>query len=166
MLAVNQCMAIRREQTCMPVPVPVSVPVSVSVSVPVPVPVLHHLRSHTLYVHILFLFFMYVRGLLFASRPLLDSRGRAVLLCHTPKREYLRKLLHEPLPIESHLDHVMAEHMNAEVCAAVPMPMPMPMLNPPISLRCARLGDPMLLRYSATMLILGPFCAIHGYAMQ
>lgn len=53
-----------------------------------------------------------------ASRPLLDSSGRAVLLCHTPKREYLRKLMHEPLPIESHLDHVMAEHMNAEVCHA------------------------------------------------
>ncbi|CAN0439518.1 unnamed protein product, partial [Laminaria digitata] len=50
-----------------------------------------------------------------ASRPLLDTSGRAVLLCHNPKREYLRKLLYEPLPIESHLDHVMAEHMNAEV---------------------------------------------------
>lgn len=48
-------------------------------------------------------------------RPLLDTSGRAVLLCHNPKREYLRKLLYEPLPIESHLDHVMAEHMNAEV---------------------------------------------------
>ncbi|CAM9812570.1 unnamed protein product [Ectocarpus sp. 6 AP-2014] len=50
-----------------------------------------------------------------ASRPLLDSSGRGVLLCHTPKREYIRKLLYDPLPIESHLDHVMAEHMNAEV---------------------------------------------------
>ncbi|CAM9683218.1 unnamed protein product, partial [Ectocarpus sp. 8 AP-2014] len=48
-------------------------------------------------------------------RPLLDSSGRGVLLCHTPKREYIRKLLYDPLPIESHLDHVMAEHMNAEV---------------------------------------------------
>lgn len=54
-------------------------------------------------------------------RPLLDSSGRAVILCHTPKREYVRKLLYDPLPIESHLDHVMAEHMNAEVPAAVPM---------------------------------------------
>lgn len=45
-----------------------------------------------------------------------------MLLCHTPKREYLRKLMHEPLPIESHLDHVMAEHMNAEVCMYATIP--------------------------------------------
>ena len=70
-----------------------------------------------------------------SSRPLLDSSGRAVLLCHTPKREYLRKLMHEPLPIESHLDHVMAEHMNAEVSCVAP-PAHQQRNSAPFELRC------------------------------
>ena len=37
------------------------------------------------------------------------------MLCHTPKKDYLRRLLQEPLPVESHLDHALAEHMNAEI---------------------------------------------------
>jgi hypothetical protein len=37
------------------------------------------------------------------------------VLCHAPKKDYLRRLLQEPLPIESHLDHALAEHLNAEV---------------------------------------------------
>lgn len=37
------------------------------------------------------------------------------MFCHTPKKDYLRRLLQEPLPVESHLDHALAEHMNAEV---------------------------------------------------
>jgi hypothetical protein len=41
--------------------------------------------------------------------------GRCHVLCHAPKKDYLRRLLQEPLPIESHLDHALAEHLNAEV---------------------------------------------------
>jgi hypothetical protein len=41
--------------------------------------------------------------------------GRCHVLCHVPKKDYLRRLLQEPLPIESHLDHALAEHLNAEV---------------------------------------------------
>jgi hypothetical protein len=41
--------------------------------------------------------------------------GRCHVLCHAPKKDYLRRLLQEPLPIESHLDHSLAEHLNAEV---------------------------------------------------
>mmetsp|Transcript_2205 Transcript_2205/g.3149 ORF Transcript_2205/g.3149 Transcript_2205/m.3149 type:complete len:1192 (+) Transcript_2205:11-3586(+) len=41
--------------------------------------------------------------------------GRCHVLCHAPKKDYLRRILQEPLPIESHLDHALAEHLNAEV---------------------------------------------------
>jgi pre-mRNA-splicing helicase BRR2 len=50
-----------------------------------------------------------------ASRQSLDSSAKCLVLCHSPKREYLRKLLHEPLPIESHLDHFLHDHLNAEI---------------------------------------------------
>jgi len=50
-----------------------------------------------------------------ASRPLLDDSGKAVVLCHTPKKEFYKKFLYEPLPVESHLDHFINDHMNAEV---------------------------------------------------
>ena len=50
-----------------------------------------------------------------ACRPLQDDMGRCVVLCHSPKKEYLKKLLHDPLPIESHLDQFMHDHINAEV---------------------------------------------------
>jgi len=50
-----------------------------------------------------------------ACRPLKDSSGKCVILCHTPKKEYLKKLLYEPLPIESHLDHYLHDHVNSEI---------------------------------------------------
>lgn len=50
-----------------------------------------------------------------ASRPLLDDTGKCIILCHSPKKEYLKRLLHEPLPLESHLGHFLHDHLNAEV---------------------------------------------------
>ncbi len=50
-----------------------------------------------------------------ASRPALDDSSLCLLLCHSPKKEYLKKLLHEPLPIESVLDHDLHDHICAEV---------------------------------------------------
>lgn len=50
-----------------------------------------------------------------ACRQSIDSNGKCVLLCHTPKKEYLKKLLFEPLPIESHLDHYLHDHFNSEI---------------------------------------------------
>jgi len=50
-----------------------------------------------------------------ASRPLVDDSGKAVVLCHSPKKEFYKKFLYEPLPVESHLDHFINDHMNAEV---------------------------------------------------
>ena len=36
-------------------------------------------------------------------------------MCHTPRKEYYKKFLYEAFPVESHLDHSLADHMNAEI---------------------------------------------------
>jgi pre-mRNA-splicing helicase BRR2 len=51
----------------------------------------------------------------FASRPLQDDVGKCVLLCYSPKKDSLKKLILESLPIESHLDKYLHDHFNAEV---------------------------------------------------
>jgi len=50
-----------------------------------------------------------------ASRPLLDSNGKCVIFCQSSKKEFYKKFLYEPFPVESHLDHYLADHMNAEI---------------------------------------------------
>ncbi|CAL8084433.1 unnamed protein product [Calicophoron daubneyi] len=50
-----------------------------------------------------------------ANRPNVDSDARAVVLCQAGKRDFLKKFLHDPLPVESHLDHCLHDHFNAEV---------------------------------------------------
>lgn len=50
-----------------------------------------------------------------ASRPGLDQVGRCSIFCHTPKKEFYKKFLYEPFPVESHLDHHLADHMSAEI---------------------------------------------------
>jgi pre-mRNA-splicing helicase BRR2 len=50
-----------------------------------------------------------------ACRPGLDARGVAVLLCHAPRKEYYKRFLFEPFPVESHLDHFLHDHLCAEV---------------------------------------------------
>lgn len=50
-----------------------------------------------------------------ANRPLVDDVGKAVILCQGSKKEFFKKFLYEPLPIESHLDHCLHDHFNAEV---------------------------------------------------
>lgn len=50
-----------------------------------------------------------------ACRPEVDKSGMCVLMCHTSKKEYYKKFIYEPLPVESHLDQRMADHMNAEI---------------------------------------------------
>ena len=36
-------------------------------------------------------------------------------MCHAPRKEYYKKFLFEAFPVESHLDHALADHMAAEV---------------------------------------------------
>jgi pre-mRNA-splicing helicase BRR2 len=50
-----------------------------------------------------------------ACRPGVDARGVAVLLCHAPRKEYYKRFLFEPFPVESHLDHFLHDHLCAEV---------------------------------------------------
>jgi pre-mRNA-splicing helicase BRR2 len=44
-----------------------------------------------------------------------DSEGKCLILCHSPKKEFLKKVLFEPLPVESHLDHYLHDHFNSEI---------------------------------------------------
>lgn len=50
-----------------------------------------------------------------ANRPLIDDSSIAVLMCQTSKKEFYKKFLYEPLPVESHLDHFLHDHFNAEI---------------------------------------------------
>jgi len=50
-----------------------------------------------------------------ANRPQEDTDAKCVLLCQTAKKDFFKKFLYEPLPIESHLDHCMHDHFNAEI---------------------------------------------------
>ncbi|KHJ42995.1 Sec63 domain protein [Trichuris suis] len=50
-----------------------------------------------------------------ANRPHLDQDARCILLCQSSKRDFFKKFLFEPLPIESHLDQCLHDHFNAEV---------------------------------------------------
>jgi hypothetical protein len=46
-----------------------------------------------------------------SSRPDKDAEGTCVLMCHSAKKEYYKKFLFEPLPVESHLDTCLQDHI-------------------------------------------------------
>lgn len=50
-----------------------------------------------------------------ANRPLEDSDSKCVLMCQTSKKDFFKKFLNEALPVESHLDHRLHDHFNAEI---------------------------------------------------
>jgi activating signal cointegrator complex subunit 3 len=50
-----------------------------------------------------------------AGRPQFDDSGRAVILVHAPKKNFYRKFLYQPFPVESHLRDALHNHFNAEV---------------------------------------------------
>ncbi|KAJ1995334.1 Pre-mRNA splicing [Coemansia sp. RSA 1358] len=52
-----------------------------------------------------------------ASRPGIDQQGLCVLMCMANKREFYKKFLYEPLPLESRLDGQLHDPMNSEVVA-------------------------------------------------
>jgi pre-mRNA-splicing helicase BRR2 len=52
-----------------------------------------------------------------AGRQGVDRSGAFVIMCSTAKKAFFKKFLFEPLPVESHLDHTLADHFNAEVVA-------------------------------------------------
>jgi pre-mRNA-splicing helicase BRR2 len=50
-----------------------------------------------------------------ANRPLKETDAKVVLMCLSSKKDFFKKFLYEPLPIESHLDHTLHDHFNAEI---------------------------------------------------
>jgi pre-mRNA-splicing helicase BRR2 len=50
-----------------------------------------------------------------ATRPFVDRSGVCVLMCPASKREYYKKFIYEPLPVESRLDQRLADNINAEI---------------------------------------------------
>ncbi|CAF1146942.1 unnamed protein product [Didymodactylos carnosus] len=50
-----------------------------------------------------------------ANRPLQHDDAKVVLMCLSSKKDFFKKFLYEPLPIESHLDHALHDHFNAEI---------------------------------------------------
>ncbi|CAB3262336.1 unnamed protein product [Arctia plantaginis] len=50
-----------------------------------------------------------------ACRPLDDEHAVAVLMCVAHHKTFFTKLLNDCLPLESHLDHRLHDHMNAEI---------------------------------------------------
>jgi pre-mRNA-splicing helicase BRR2 len=50
-----------------------------------------------------------------ASRPQTDESGLCVVLCQGSKKPFFKKFLHEALPVESHLQHFLHDHVCAEV---------------------------------------------------
>ncbi|CAH0402336.1 unnamed protein product [Chilo suppressalis] len=52
-----------------------------------------------------------------AGRPQYDNEGVAVVLVHDQKKNFYKKFLYEPFPVESSLLDVLADHLNAEIVA-------------------------------------------------
>lgn len=50
-----------------------------------------------------------------ANRPGVDKESKCVILCQSSKKEFFKKFLYSPLPVESHLDHVLHDHFSAEI---------------------------------------------------
>ena len=49
------------------------------------------------------------------GRHNIEESGKCVILCHAPKKEQLKKLLYDPLPIESHIDSYLHDPLNSEI---------------------------------------------------
>ncbi|XP_021913277.1 activating signal cointegrator 1 complex subunit 3 isoform X2 [Zootermopsis nevadensis] len=52
-----------------------------------------------------------------AGRPQFDDSGIAVVLVHDVKKNFYKKFLYEPFPVESSLLEVLPDHLNAEIVA-------------------------------------------------
>ena len=50
-----------------------------------------------------------------AGRPQFDTAGVASILVHEPKKQFYKKFLYEPFPVESSLHGVLHDHFNAEI---------------------------------------------------
>jgi len=55
-----------------------------------------------------------------AGRPQFDDSGKAVIFVHDIKKDFYKKFLYEPFPVESSLHTQLTDHLNAEVIVASP----------------------------------------------
>lgn len=53
-----------------------------------------------------------------AGRPQYDDHGVACVFVHDIKKDFYKKFLYEPFPVESSLLDVLPDHLNAEVVAS------------------------------------------------
>lgn len=44
-----------------------------------------------------------------------NEHAKCIIMCQNTKKEFYKKFLYEALPVESHLDHYLHDHFNAEV---------------------------------------------------
>lgn len=54
-----------------------------------------------------------------AGRPQFDTYGVACVFVHDVKKNFYKKFLYEPFPIESNLLGVLPDHVNAEIAAGM-----------------------------------------------
>eukprot|EP00127_Corallochytrium_limacisporum_P006324 Clim_evm35s225 gene=Clim_evmTU35s225 len=52
-----------------------------------------------------------------AGRPQFDTSGKAVIFVHDVKKNFYKKFLYEPFPVESSLHEHLPDHINAEIVA-------------------------------------------------
>ena len=52
-----------------------------------------------------------------AGRPQFDTEAVACVFAHDIKKNFYKKFLYEPFPVESNLLDVLPDHLNAEIVA-------------------------------------------------
>ncbi len=50
-----------------------------------------------------------------AGRPQFDDSAIAVVMVHEPKKNFYRRFIYEPFPVESSLHEQLTDHLNAEI---------------------------------------------------
>ena len=53
------------------------------------------------------------------SSSAFDTNSRCIIMCHQKKREFYKKFLADPVPVESHLESFLHDHLNAEIYTKV-----------------------------------------------
>ena len=52
-----------------------------------------------------------------AGRPQFDENGYACVFVHEEKKNFYKKFLYEPFPVESSLANMIVDHLNAEIAS-------------------------------------------------
>jgi activating signal cointegrator complex subunit 3 len=52
-----------------------------------------------------------------AGRPQFDETGIACVMVHEEKKNFYKKFLYEPFPVESSLQGQIVDHLNAEIAS-------------------------------------------------